>query len=392
MKIIKLRPNADSRAVRFGAPWVFNDQLVMDRRTRAIESGSFVELHDTFGNYTATGTFNSNSKIAFRVLHKTEGLEIDDDWIKEKITSAMAMRSKIYDTPFYRLAHAEGDGLPGLIIDRFGECAVIQPNASWANNHADMIADVLVDLGIENVHLNAQGRVRKIEGLDDVSKTLKGTLPKQVEVEMNGAIYIADLLGGQKTGIFYDQRDNHAFAARLAKGGAVLDVFSHVGGFGLAALAGGATRMMAIDGSQPALDLAAQGAKAMGKADLFEARKGDAFDQMNILIEEGVTFETVICDPPAFAPNKKAVEAGLRAYERVALMAAKLVAPGGYLGLCSCSHAATAEKFAASSIRGIGRAGRVGQILHRGAAGADHPTHPYLIESGYLKSIFFRLN
>jgi 23S rRNA (cytosine1962-C5)-methyltransferase len=208
---------------------------------------------------------------------------------------------------------------------------------------------------------------------------------------MNGATYMADVIGGQKTGLFFDQRPNHAFTASLSKNARVLDVFSHVGGFGLAALAGGAASALAVDGSQPALDLAAQGAEAMGVSDKFTTRKGDAFDVLTKLAEEGETFDVVICDPPAFAPTKKAMEAGLRAYERVARLAAPLVAEGGYLGLCSCSHAADLTKFRNASSRGIGRAGRRGQIIYTGFAGADHPLMPHLAESGYLKSVFFRL-
>jgi len=210
-------------------------------------------------------------------------------------------------------------------------------------------------------------------------------------VPMNGAIYMADLMGGQKTGIFYDQRPNHVFAARLARGARVLDVFSHVGGFALAALAAGAERALAVDGSEPALVLAAQGALRMGASDRLTTRRGDAFDVLTALADDGAEFDLVICDPPAFAPSKKALEAGLRAYERVARLAAPLVAPGGYLCLCSCSHAADLTKFRAACTRGIGRAGRSGALIHTGFAGPDHPLHPALAESGYLKALFYRL-
>jgi len=208
---------------------------------------------------------------------------------------------------------------------------------------------------------------------------------------MNGVTYMADLTGGQKTGIFFDQRDNQAFAAQLSQGADVLDVFSHVGGFGLAALAGGATSALAVDGSAPALELATEGAKASGVSERFETRVSDAFDALVALAEEGRTFDVVICDPPAFAPSKKALDAGLRAYERIARLASVLVKDGGYLGLCSCSHAADLSKFRAASSRGIGRAGRTSQLIHTGFAGPDHPLMPQLAESGYLKALFYRL-
>ena len=208
---------------------------------------------------------------------------------------------------------------------------------------------------------------------------------------MNGATYLADLTGGQKTGLFYDQRPNHAFAARLCTDARVLDVFSHVGGFSLAAMAAGAKSSLAVDSSLPALDLAAQAAAKMGAADRFSTQPGDAFKALESLGDAGETFDVVICDPPAFAPSRKALEAGLRAYERIARLSAKLVGDGGYLVLCSCSHAADLAKFRTACSRGIGRAGRRAQLIHTGFAGPDHPQLPQLAESGYLKALFYRL-
>jgi 23S rRNA (cytosine1962-C5)-methyltransferase len=198
-------------------------------------------------------------------------------------------------------------------------------------------------------------------------------------------------MGGQKTGLFFDQRPNHAFAARLAQGARVLDVFSHVGGFGLAGLAGGAVSAHCVDGSDPALELAIQGAAHMGAADRLTTTKGDAFAVLTSLGEEHAEFDLVVCDPPAFAPSNNAREAGLRAYERVARLAAPLVAEDGYLVLCSCSHAVDLSAFTGACLRGIGRAGRRAQLIHTGQAGPDHPLMPQLAESGYLKALFFRL-
>ncbi|CAN0586677.1 unnamed protein product [Ectocarpus sp. 12 AP-2014] len=208
---------------------------------------------------------------------------------------------------------------------------------------------------------------------------------------MNGAIYMADLTGGQKTGLFFDQRPNHAFVAKFARNARVLDVFSHVGGFALAALASGAKEALAIDGSQPALDLAEAGAAETGVAAKFKTLKSDAFAALTNLGEEATEFEVVVCDPPAFAPNKGALEAGLRAYEKVARLSAPLVTKGGTLTLCSCSHAADLSQFRGACLRGIGRAGRQAQLLRTGYAGPDHPMHASLAESGYLKALTFRL-
>ncbi|WP_163849642.1 RSP_2647 family RNA methyltransferase [Pseudooceanicola aestuarii] len=390
---VRLKPKTDARRIRHGFPWVYANELVTDRRTKALESGALAVLEDADRQPLKLVTVNTESRIIARVLDDPDAAEPDQAWFAARLGRALALRDRLFDAPYYRLIHAEADGLPGVIIDRFGDTAVIQPNAAWADARLEALCAALVQVtGVTNVLKNAGGRARGLEGLDDVSAVLAGAAPDApVPVPMNGATYMADLTGGQKTGLFYDQRPNHAFAAPLGRGGRVLDVFSHVGGFALAALAQGATRALAVDGSEPALSLAQAGAQAGGMADRFATRRGDAFAVMEALAQEGETFELVICDPPAFAPSKQAMEAGLRAYERVARLAAPLVAQGGALVLCSCSHAADLAKFRAACIRGIGRAGRQGALIHTGFAGPDHPMHPQLAESGYLKALAFAL-
>ncbi len=393
MPTIRLLPKQSPLPLRYGAPWAYSDQLVLDRRTKALSPGRIVALVDGEKRFLGVGAFNPNSKIAFRMLERAEGTEINADWLRGKISKALELRGQLFDTPFYRLIHAEADGLPGLVVDRFGDLAVLQPNAAWAEVLLPQIAATLVDAaGVKAVWKNASGRTRALEGLGDISEVLVGDVPDTVDVPMNGAVYRADIRSGQKTGIFFDQRTNHAFAARLAANGTVLDVFSHVGGFALAALAGGAKRAVSIDSSAPALALAEAGAEKTGVSERFSTRQGDAFAEMEALASKGELFDTVICDPPAFAPAKPALEAGLRAYERVARRAASLVRSGGYLVLCSCSHAVDLQRFREVSLRGVSKAGRACQIVHTGAAGPDHPVHPSLAESSYLKAIFLRLS
>lgn len=389
---IRLKPKIDPRRIRRGFPWVYDNEVVTDRRTKAIAPGTVATLEDHDRKPVATVTVNPNSKIFARVLDRDAEAVIGRDWIGERVARAADLRTSLYDAPFYRLIHAEADGFPGLIVDLFGGTAVIQPNSAWAETNFDDLAEAVRGVtGAKTIVKNAAGRARGLEGLDEASAVLGPVITGPVAVPMNGATYFADLIGGQKTGLFYDQRDNHAFVARLAAKTRVLDMFSHVGGFALAALAAGAEAALAVDGSEPALALARRGAEASGLADRFETRQGDAFDVMTALADEGRTFGTVVCDPPAFAPHKGAMEAGFRAYEKVARLGAALVAPGGTLTLCSCSHAADLEKFRTASVRGIGRAGRSCQILRTGFAGPDHPMHPQLAESGYLKAITFRL-
>ncbi|MCA0043602.1 RSP_2647 family RNA methyltransferase [Celeribacter litoreus] len=393
---IRLKPKSNARAIRHGAPWVYDNELVTDRRTKSLAPGSLAILEDADRNFLAFVGVNPNSRIFARVLSRDPDAVIDQAWFAAKLSVALAHRETLFDQPFYRLVHAEADGLPGVVIDRFGDTCVVQPNAAWADALIEPLTAALREVtGVTTVVKNGSGRARGLEGLEETVDVLAGQVDGHIPVPMNGATYMADLMGGQKTGLFYDQRPNHAFTQRLVAGKKVLDVFSHVGGFALASLAGGAASALSVDSSAAALELAEKGAGAMGKADAFSTRKGDAFDVLAALADEGETFDVVICDPPAFAPSKPALEKGLRAYERVARMAAPLVRDGGYLGLCSCSHAADLEKFRTASNRGIGRGvghlGRSAQLIHTGFAGADHPLMPQLAESGYLKALFYRI-
>ncbi|OJI93334.1 23S rRNA (cytosine1962-C5)-methyltransferase [Planktotalea frisia] len=391
--VLRLKPKANARAIRHGAPWVYDNELVLDRRSKSLVPGTIAVLEDAERRPMGLVAANPLSRITARMIERDVSVEIDQAWFERKITRALELRTRLFDQPNYRLIHAEADGLPGLVVDRFGDALVVQPNAAWLELLLEPLSAALQQVtGVSTILKNAAGRTRSLEGLDDKNTVLLGDAPDApIMVSMNGASYAADLTGGQKTGLFYDQRPNHAFAARLSEGADVLDVFSHVGGFGLAALAGGATSALCVDGSAPALALAEQGAAEAGFSDRFATRKGDAFDVLEALGQEGAQFDVVICDPPAFAPGKAKLEVGLRAYERLAKMAAPLVKEGGYLVLCSCSHAADLGKFRFACTRGIGRAERAGSLIHTGFAGPDHPLMPQLAESGYLKALFYRL-
>ena len=391
--VIRLKPKTNAQRVRHGFPWVYDNELVTDRRTKGLRPGSLAILQDHSQNILGLFAVNPNSKIFARKLSDNVGSLINADWFAQKITKALALREQLYSQPYYRLVHAEADHLPGLIIDRFKDLLVIQPNAAWVDQLMDELVEALKNvLAPTSIVINGAGRARVLEGLDEARRMGLGDMPTAaIKVPMNGAIYFADVAQGQKTGIFYDQRPNHHFVQNLSSGKKVLDVFSHVGGFGLAAMANGAAEVTCVDGSQPALDLAARGASATKSDVPLEIIRGDAFDVMINMASHGKIFDIVICDPPAFAPQKASREAGLRAYERVARLASCLVADSGYLALCSCSHSADLERFRASCIRGIGRAGRQAQLIYTGGAGPDHPHHMALAESSYLKTLVFRM-
>ncbi len=386
--IVKLRPGKGRRLAQ-GGPWVFADEIAMDRRTKALAPGTVVTLVQG-DRALGTAAFNAESQIAARMLDVDDEAEIDQGWLTARIGHALALREKLYAAPFYRLIHAEGDGLPGVIVDRFGDALVLQPNAAWADRLLDPLVSALTSTtGCTTIVVNAMARGRVLEGLPVGLEVVRGSVDGPVEVPMNGARYLADLTGGQKTGLFYDQRPNHAFVQGLAHSARILDVFCHVGGFGLAALAAGAEHVLAVDSSAPALALAADGAEHTGAATAFETRKADAFDALFDLA--GETFDLVICDPPAFAPSKSVLKNGLRAYEKVARMAARLVGPGGVLVLCSCSHASTPDLFHNASVKGIHAAGRRGALIWSGRAGPDHPVHLGLPETSYLKAMVYRM-
>jgi 23S rRNA (cytosine1962-C5)-methyltransferase len=389
--VVRLLPKAEARAIRHGFPWVYAGELVMDRRTSSLLPGALAVLEDAERRPMGVVTVNPQSRIVARVMDADPAAVIDEAWIEGRLARALGLRERLFDAPFYRLVHAEADGLPGVVIDRMGDTAVVQPNAAWSDALMEPMTSALARVtGVRCVVKNGSGRARGLEGLPEETAVVLGDAPEgPVAVPMNGATYLADVLGGQKTGLFFDQRPNHAFAKSVARGARVLDVFAHVGGFGLAALAGGAESALCVDSSAAALALAQGGARAMGRE--VNVRQGDAFATLEALASDGESFDLVVCDPPAFAPNKGALEAGLRAYERVARLAAPLVRDGGVLGLCSCSHAADLAKFRAASARGIGRAGRRGPVIHTGFAGPDHPVLPQLAEGGYLKALFFRL-
>ena len=297
--VVRLNPKGDARAIRHGFPWVYANEVVTDRRTKAMTAGTIAILEDAERRPMGLVAVNAASKIFCRILERNVDVAIDAAWFEAKFARALKHRELIYTDPFYRLVHAEADGLPGVIVDRFGDVAVVQPNAAWADVLIETLVDALMTAtGVTTVIMNGTGRARTLEGLEEKTVVMRGTQPTgPIEAKMNGATYMADVMGGQKTGLFFDQRPNHAFAAGLAKGGDVLDMFSHVGGFGLAALANGANSVLAVDGSAPALELANAGAVAMGVSDKFASRRGDAFAVLEALAEEGAKFDIVICDP-----------------------------------------------------------------------------------------------
>ena len=378
------------RRLRDGAPWVFSNEIAMKPEYRRMEPGGLVALEGDDGARLGTAMFNPHSLIAARMLDRDPGAAIDAAWLGARLAQAASLRERICDGPFHRLVHAEADRLPGLVIDRYDDVAVVQANAAGMDRLTPLILAALLDLlPLRAVVARNDSGARRHEGLPEQVGLLHGASAEAIVVE-GGVRFPVDLLGGQKTGWFFDQRDNRDRVAALASGARILDVFAHSGGFGLRCAAAGAASVVLVDSSAPALARAMEAAALNGLARVG-IRREDAFEALAALAEAGERFDIVICDPPAFAKSRKDAPAGLRAYGRLARLAARVVAPGGFLFIASCSHHAPLDAWAAQIALGLARARREARILASTGAGPDHPVHPQLPETAYLKAQLLQL-
>ena len=378
------------RRARIGSPWIFSNEIRMDEAAKAIAPGSIVNVRGEDGREFGTGYFNPKSLIAVRLLSDACDTAIDRDFFSGRIGRALALRSAFYDKPFYRLCHAEGDGLPGLVIDRFDDVVTVQIGTAGMEKQLDNIVAALdVRLKPKTIILRNDAPSRTLEGLELYVRAAKGE-GARIAVWENGCRYLADLASGQKTGWYYDQRDNRAFIAALAKGKSVLDAYSYTGGFGLLAAKAGAKEVLCLDSSAPALALAEESAR-LDKVTI-QAVKADVFEELERLGAAGEKFDIVVADPPPFVKSKKDLEPGAKAYRKLARLAAAVTGPGGILLLASCSHNIPPERFAAECGAGIARTGRAAALIRSAGAGPDHPVHPLLPESAYLKALVYALD
>ncbi len=387
---IRLNPGAGKR-LRAGAPWVFSNEVAMKPEYRQLPPGGLVRLEGDDGARFGTFMFNPHSLIAARLLDRAPEAKIDAAWMRARLDAAIALRAKISDTPYYRLVHAEADFLPGLIIDRYDDVVVLQANSGGMDRLTPEIVAALTELlPLRAVIARNDAAARRQEGLEEKIALLHGSDPT-ASVREGGIQFPIDPLSGQKTGWFFDQRPNRDRVATLAEGARVLDVFCHVGAFGLRCAAAGATSVRLIDSSALALEHVEQAAAHNNLTDRVITQRGDAFDTMEALAKTRERFDIVICDPPAFARSRKDADAGLRAYGRMARLAAPLVAQGGFLFVASCSHHAPLDAWAAQIAWGLHRARRPARILATTGAGPDHPVHPHLPETAYLKGQLLQL-
>jgi 23S rRNA (cytosine1962-C5)-methyltransferase len=374
-------------------PWTYSNEVRMDAAAKALAPGTLVTLRRADESALGVAMFNPHTLLVARLLSRDAGVPIGRRFIARRIERAFKLRERLFDLPYYRLFHAEADGLPGLVIDRFEAVLVLQSNTAGISRLEPLVLDVLSDLiEPEAIVLRNDSPARVLEGLIATTSVVAGRLDGPVSVQENGAVFRADLLAGQKTGWFFDQRDNRRFVTSIARGARVLDLYCYAGGFALQAARAGAAAVFGIDRSEPALALAAEAAELNGVAQICAFRRGEAFAEAARLAAAGERFDVVIADPPAFARSRKEVPAALRGYRKLARLAASVTAIGGILFVASCSFNVGEAEFAEVVRRGVGDAGRTGRILRVAGADADHPIHPALPETAYLKTLTLALD
>ena len=393
MKKIILKVGKEKSLLR-KHPWIFSGAI--QRVEGAPNIGDTVQVCAADGGFLAHAAYNPQSNIAARVWSWDEKENIDADFFRRKITCALKLRNTLLVKPEgggLRLIHAESDGLPGLVVDQYGEVLVMQIGSAGAERWRDTIADILIELCKPAcIFERSDSDSRQLEGLEPRNGVLRGTLPDSVEAIENGLRFKVDVAAGQKTGFYLDQRDNRALTKTLARDKEVLNCFSYTGGFSLYALRGGAKSVLSIDSSADALRIAAENL-SLNNLDAARAQwlEADVFQALRKLRDQGRKFDLIILDPPKFAPTAAFAEKAARGYKDINLLAFKLLRPGGLLATYSCSSGIGADLFQKIIAGAALDAGVDAQIVHHLHAGADHPVLLSFPEGAYLKGLVLRV-
>ena len=385
-----LKKNEDRR-LRAGHLWVFSNEVDIARTPlKEFAPGDPVEIQAYNGHVIGSGYVNPNSLIAARILSRDPQYPPDRSLLVHRLNIALALRQRLYAKPYYRLVFGESDGLPGLVVDRYGEVLVVQISTSGMERmKADIVAALEKVLRPAAILFRNDVGVRELEGLPLYTETALGTVPETVTVEEHGLKFEVPLSGGQKTGWFFDQHDNRARLLRHVPQRRVLDVFSYVGAWGIEAAAHGAGSVTCVDSSAQALQWVQRNATLNGVA--VGVREADAFDALKALRESEQRFDVVVLDPPAFVKRKKDLIAGREAYRRLNQLAMQLLDRDGILVSCSCSHHMSSADLLAAIQSAARHLGRDAQLLEQGMQAPDHPVHPAIPETAYLKAFYVRV-
>lgn len=382
------------RSLLRGHPWVFSGAV--EQGPRNAESGQTVRVCDHDGGFLAWAAYAPSSRIVARVWSQDPDATIDDAFLADRVRTAVARRSALLPRdalPACRLIHAESDGLPGVIADRFGDVIALQAMSAGAQRHKRALASALLAAtGARSVYERSDGEAASLEGITPCSGVLAGPEPDAaLVISEHGLTMEVDVRAGHKTGFYLDQRDNRALVRRLAAGRDVLDAFCYSGGFALSAALGGARSVQAVDSSEPALQQAARNAERNAQG-AIEWLSADVFQHLRKARDRNQRFDLIVLDPPKFAPTARLAERAARAYKDVNLLAFKLLRAGGLLVTFSCSGGVSPELFQ-KIVAGAERDARVdASIVQRLHAGPDHPVALSFPEGEYLKGLLCHIS
>jgi 23S rRNA (cytosine1962-C5)-methyltransferase len=389
---LRLKANADRR-LRAGHLWVFSNEVdVAATPLNTFASGDQAILEASNGKPLGIVAVSPNNLICARLLSRDVAHVLDKSLLAHRINVALSLRERLFDKPFYRLVFGDSDLLPGLVVDRFGDILVVQLASATMEKHKDDVVAALVQVcKPSGILFKNDSAARDAEGLSSYVETAFGLVPEWVALEENGVKFEAPVIAGQKTGWFYDHRMNRARIAPYVKGKRVLDLFSYIGGWGVQAAAFGASDVMCVDASAFALDGVERNAGLNGLTDKVACLEGDVFEALKQLKAAEERFDVVIVDPPAFIKRKKDLKNGEAAYRRLNEQAMRLLNKDGILVSASCSMHLPEDDLQNILLTSARHLDRNMQLLERGSQGPDHPVHPAIAETRYIKSLTCRL-
>jgi len=381
----------EDRRLRAGHLWIFSNEVDTKRSPLVgFEAGALVQVEAAGGRPLGLAYINPHSLIAARLLTHGKALPDFGALLRRRLRTALALRERLFEQPYYRLVFGESDLLPGLVVDRFGDVLVVQiATAGMEARRATIIEALQTEIAPRGMVIQNQLPMRELEGLPTGVPEVIGEVPEKLTVIENGLTFSVNMAAGQKTGWFFDQRDNRARLARYVKGRRVLDLFSYAGGWGVTAAKAGASQVLCVDSSAGALEMARENAALNGVA--VETMEEDAFKALAALREAGEKFDVVTVDPPAFVKRRKDFKAGIAGYQRLNQAALQVVAQDGILVSCSCSHHLPEQELLNIVQRSARHVDRYAQLLEWGHQSVDHPEHPAIPETRYLKSVTLRV-
>ncbi|CBV43706.1 class I SAM-dependent rRNA methyltransferase [Halomonas elongata] len=392
LRSLRLKKNADRR-LKAGHLWLYSNEIdIAATPLKDFAPGEQAVVEAANGKAMGVAYVNAHSLICARLVSRDAGTVLDRSLLVHRLNQALSLRQRLFAKPFYRLVHGEGDLLPGLVIDRFDDVLVVQLNTAGMEAVREPLLDALDKvLSPRVVVLRHDTSGRRMEGLEGGVEVLGDEPPESVELEENGVRFIAPVMDGQKTGWFFDHRANRSWLNGLVAGKRVLDLFSYVGGWGVQAAAHGASEVLCVDASERALQGVAENAELNGLQERVAVGEGDAFEALAALKADDERFDVVILDPPAFIKKRKDMAAGERAYGRLNREAMRLLGRDGLLVSASCSMHLGMDRLT-DVVRGAARhQDRHGQVIFQGHQGPDHPVHPAIPETSYLKALGVRV-